>query len=158
MTKRPLKAMSVGVVAEITDIGIPTLKSWCDKRIIRAVRPAGKGHGRHRLIPFSQVVALKFAADWRKIGGPDFIRGLILNLSRLTDEELLAAFDEGRTHLLELPGGPLVRGPKKPNPDDPFAFMCDVSRAYQDVKLQALYIESREAAKRGRGRRVKIKA
>lgn len=143
-----MRRLSTGDVTELSGIPANTLSEWVAAGLLKPVE-GGDGKGRHRRWSVAQAVALTFAAEWRRWGaGPAVLRPLITNLARMTDEQMLAEFDAGRTHLVQLPDGTFIE------PVGRFIDMdrYDMSRVYREVTERIRRMEHRKGNTTGRNR------
>lgn len=148
------KQLSTGDLCELSSIPMNTLDRWARQGIIKPIE-GGSGQGSHRRFSISQAVALVFAAEWRRWGaGKPLIEPMIPHIAKMTHDEMFKAFAEGRTHLLELPCGPLSKPLFKwsrKHSGEPFD-RFDLRRVYLDVMKRILEIERREKKAVGRSR------
>lgn len=154
-----MKLLSSGEVCEIAGLPQSTLDRWCSGESVDLEGPVvtphqeASGKGSQRRFTVAQAVGLAFAAEWREWGaGWPLLEPLLRKLMELSEKDMLRAFAEGRTHLLELPGNRL----EQPVPVEfPGKERCDLQRVYRKVKERITEIEQREKAdppKRGRKR------
>jgi hypothetical protein len=111
-----MKLLSSGEVCEIAALPLNTLDRWCSGDSVDLEGPVvvpyqeATGRGRHRRFTVAQAVGLAFAAQWREWGaGWALLEPMLRSLMKLTERKMLAAFAEGRTHILELPGNKLEK-------------------------------------------------
>lgn len=156
------KLLSSGEVCEITGLPQNTLDRWCSGESVdlegpvvtpyqEAKRPVVKpyqeasGRGTQRRFTVAQAVGLAFAAEWREWGaGWPLLEPLLRELMKLTEKQMLAAFAEGRTHILELPGNRLEKAPPG---NFPSAERLNLRRVYCKVQERIAELEERERSR-----------
>src|SRR4051794_15635342 len=94
------KLLSSGDVCEIAGIPAPTLDEWCKKGVLTPVS-GGDGHGSHRRFSLMQTVGIVLAVKLRQTKrgcALSFVRDVVEAFKGMPEQELLRAFEVGRTH------------------------------------------------------------
>ncbi|MGC1274341.1 MAG: hypothetical protein WBC44_11595 [Planctomycetaceae bacterium] len=147
--------LTTGDLTELTDWSEKQIRNMCDAGVLIPEQD-GDGPGCFRLFGITQSVGLYYASQWAAKGySRELVAKVMLAVADLTEDELVAEFKKGRTHLIPRSDGTMTlsRWPKD-IPGEVF----DLKFIYDDLKAYiARKVEEGEAVavnvRSGRGRR-----
>ena len=149
-----MKNLSIGDVVEISGIPAKTIHRWIRSGIVEC-EANGAGGGFHKRFSLSTAIALKFAAEWRDWGaGLPLLNPLIRHIAGMSVKQMNRAFQEGRTHILRLPDGPLV------STDAPAGYPVEAMVPGMDIdqfNLERVYNEAMETIEDIKSRRAHVR-
>ena len=143
-----MKELTSADVVEVTGVRLKELRGWCEAGYVEPLE-GGEGQGSHRKFSVTQTVGIAVAVQLRRSERGcvlPFVGSVVKAFASVREEWMLAAFQKGKTHLVNIHcGKPLLRGK---NYD-----WIDVQKTYHDVTQKIAEIEARfENFVGGRGR------
>lgn len=143
--------LTAGDLTRVTGIPERRIRNLRDAGALKPEQ-AGEGTGRFCLFSVPDAVGIAFALRWANLGYSAKLAEAILEaVSAYSEDELLAEFKAGRTHLIPDPDGPmkLRRWPADRESGDVF----DVQATYRKVRTMIDDAAQEASAATGRGRR-----
>jgi hypothetical protein len=120
-----MKMFQTGTVLELTkaigaEIKAPTFDLWCKNDILKPEHDTG-GQGRPRMWSLMQVVGVLVAAKVRANERGcvlSYVSDIVAAFGKISEDELVELFDEGRTHFVMVhKGRPLLDDKRYDWPD-----------------------------------------